>query len=55
MPPSFGQGTSDVFFHATKGWANHQEKYACKALRVWNCGLHPLIHTPGSRMGKSAN
>ena len=42
---ALGQETSDVSFHATKEWLNHQEKYACKALLVRNCGLHPLIHT----------
>jgi hypothetical protein len=34
-----------VSFYTTKGWANHKEKYACEALRVRKCGLHPLIHT----------
>jgi len=42
---ALGQKTSDVFFHTIIGSVNHKEKYACKALLVRNCGLHPLIHT----------
>ena len=42
---ALGQETSDVFFYVIKRGVNHQEKYACKALLVRKCGLHPLIHT----------